>query len=389
MTEASVQINIPGRPSTYEIAIGHGLLTESSGALAAKILARSGARVHIVSNPTVDRIYGEQLTDSLANAGFTVSKFLMPDGERHKSLKTAQLALRSFAEAGLTRTDAVIALGGGVVGDLAGFASAIYLRGITFIQIPTTLLAMIDSSVGGKTGVNSEFGKNLIGAFHQPLGVIIDPSTLATLEPREITAGLCEMIKHGAIGGKALLGQTSKFLSGFPLANFRESIKLSNFRSDISNLIAANVQFKAKIVAGDERESSNRRDGKSRKILNFGHTLAHALEKVTDYKYFKHGEAVGYGILFTAELSKVLALCDEKDVKLLNDVVHMAGILPPMQNIDSEAVIEAFRFDKKHLAGSLQMILLKGIGKPVILTDRDIPRSATQKVLKQLLHKWA
>ena len=313
----------------------------------------------------------------------------MKDGEQHKNLRSTEEALKFLSENGLSRTDAVVALGGGVVGDLAGFVSAIYLRGLAFLQIPTTLLSMIDSSVGGKTGINTAFGKNLVGSFHQPSGVLIDPGVLKTLPAREVTAGLCEMVKHGAIGGKDLLKQAEKLLSEFPVEIFPENHANSNFRSQISNLIAANVAFKAKIVAGDERESSKRLDGRSRKILNFGHTLAHALEKVTNYKYFKHGEAVGYGILFAAELSKYLALCDEKDVNLLNDVVQRVGALPSLANIDRDEVFEAFRFDKKHLAGSLHMIRLKGIGKPVILTDKDIPRVTTQKVLKELLHKWA
>ena len=248
---------------------------------------------------------------------------------------------------------------------------------------------MIDSSVGGKTGVNSSSGKNLIGSFHQPKGVLIDTATLATLPPRELTAGFCEAIKHGAVGGKPLLSLTNKFLSDFPIESFADHQNSKNFRSEISNLISENVTFKASIVAGDERESSNRLDAKSRKILNFGHTLAHALEKVTDYKYLRHGEAVGYGILFAAELSKSLALIGEKDIKLLYDVVHRVGALPPLANIEAQEIFEAFRFDKKHLSGSLQMVLLKGIGKPVIRSQTDIPLTTIKSVLKKLLIKWA
>jgi 3-dehydroquinate synthase len=386
MTSRKVKIDLSD--AAYNIVIGHGLLA-TCGKWARKCLGAGAGKIVVVSNPTVFRLYGKQVSEGLTDAGFMVSSYLMTDGEHHKNLRVAELALKSFSEARLARTDAVVALGGGVVGDLAGFASAIYLRGISFLQIPTTLLSMIDSSVGGKTGVNTTFGKNLIGSFHQPSGVLVDPEVLKTLPGRELTAGLCEIVKHGAISGKALLKQTNSFLTGFPVNTFSENHSNAKFRAEISDLIAANVEFKAKIVAGDERESSKRLDGKSRKILNFGHTLAHALEKVTDYKYFKHGEAVGYGILFAAELSNSLALCDEKDVKLLNDVVHRVGDLPPIADIDPNEVFEAFKFDKKHLSGSLQMILLKGIGKPVILTDRYIPRSSTQRVLKKLLQKWA
>ena len=388
MTTNSVKISISGQPSDYEITIGHGLLAVA-GKWARKSLGKDAAKIVLVSNPTVFKLYGGQTEESLRAAGFTVSHFLMKDGETHKNLRSVESALQFFSKAGLSRTDAVVALGGGVVGDLAGFASAVYLRSVSFLQIPTTLLSMIDSSVGGKTGVNSAFGKNLIGAFHQPDGVLIDTATLQTLLTRELTAGFCEAVKQGAISGKKLLSQTGDFLSAFPPVEFPNFINDPKFQMQISDLIAAQVEFKAKIVAGDERESQSLMNGKSRKILNFGHTLAHALEKVTEYKYLKHGEAVGYGILFAAELSKSLALMDEKDVKLLNDVVHRAGKLPPLANIDSQEVFEAFKFDKKHLSGSLQMVLLKGIGKPVIRTQTDIPLSTTKSVLKKLLRKWA
>lgn len=384
MGETNVKINCTREAFSYDIAIRHDSLSDA-GVLARNCLGSSISRIVIISNPTVFTLYGPQVEESLRKSGFTVTTWLMKDGEQYKSLRSVEAALKFISESGLTRTDAVVALGGGVVGDLAGFAASVYLRGLAFLQVPTTLLSMIDSSVGGKTGVNSAFGKNLIGSFHQPSGVLIDPGVLRTLPAREITAGLCEMVKHGAISGKSLLTQTQKLLAKFPVESFPANQENENFRSEISDLIAANVAFKAKIVAGDERESSGRVDGKSRKILNFGHTLAHALEKVTNYRYFKHGEAVGYGILFAAGLSKSLALCDEKDVNLLNDVVQSVGSLPPLANIDRDEVFEAFKFDKKQLSGSLQMILLKGIGKPVILTDKDIPRTTVQKVLKELL----
>ena len=388
MKPQTLKIELSGQPTAYEIVIGNDLLA-TSGKWARKCLGKGASKIVLISNPTVFKLYGKAAIDSLSEAGFTVTHFLMKDGEQHKSLKTTEQALQFISESGLTRTDAVVALGGGVVGDMAGFASAIYLRGLAFLQIPTTLLSMIDSSVGGKTGVNSAFGKNLVGSFHQPSGVLIDAGVLRTLPVREITAGLCEMVKHGAICGTPLLGQTQQLLANFPVETFAANHENEHFVSEISNLIAANVAFKAKIVAGDERESSGRVDGKSRKILNFGHTLAHALEKVTNYRYFKHGEAVGYGILFAAGLSKSLALCDEKDVNLLNDVMQSVGSLPSLANIDGDEVFEAFKFDKKHLSGSLQMILLKGIGKPAILTEKDIPRTTVQSVLKDLLQKWA
>ncbi|MFM9903396.1 MAG: 3-dehydroquinate synthase [Pyrinomonadaceae bacterium] len=388
MRSTSIKIAFAERSSGYKIEIGHDLLI-NCGKWARKCLKKGTEKIVVVSNPTVFKLYGEQAVESLKSSGFGVSHFLMKDGEAHKNIRSTEAALRFFSESGLSRTDAVVALGGGVVGDLAGFASAVYLRGIPFLQVPTTLLAMIDSSVGGKTGVNSAFGKNMIGAFHQPSGVLIDTATLRTLPAREITAGFCETIKQSAIGGKKLLKQTGDFLAAYPPDEFDHSNGEKKFTMRMAALIAAQVEFKANIVAGDERESSTRSDPRSRKILNFGHTLAHALEKVTDYKYLKHGEAVGYGILFAAELSKSLALIDKNVVKLLYDVVHRAGTLPPLANIDSQEIFEAFKFDKKQLAGSLQMVLLKGIGKPVILSEADLPLSTVQTVLKQVLRSWA
>jgi len=389
MKPRSLKIHFQQTSSEYEIVVGDGLLSVC-GKWARKCLGNDTKRIVIFSNPTLFALYGKQVEQSLRTVGFAVSHFLMKDGERYKTLRSAESAIGFFAEQQLSRTDAVVALGGGVVGDLAGFASAIYLRGIPFLQIPTTLLSMIDSSVGGKTGVNSTFGKNQIGAFHQPKGVLIDVDTLKTLPSREMAAGFCEMVKHAALSGRELLKQTDVLLLEFHRAKSLRNngeFQISNFKFEMPKLIAANIEFKAKIVAGDEGEIPSRTDKKSRKILNFGHTLAHSLEKVTDYKYLKHGEAVGYGILFAAELSKSLALCGEKDVKLLNDVVHRVGTLPRPANIDEREVFEAFKFDKKQLSGSLQMVLLKGIGKPVIVSD--IPRSITQKVLKNFLKKWS
>ena len=387
MKTRTLKINFSRKASSYKVVIGVDSLGEC-GNWARKCLGKDAAKIVIVSNSTVFELYGKPVEESLYANGFTVSHFLIKDGERHKNLRAAESALKFMAESGLSRTDAVVALGGGVVGDLAGFASAIYLRGIAFLQIPTTLLSMIDSSVGGKTGVNSAFGKNLIGAFHQPGGVLIDTATLTTLPARELTAGFCEAIKQGVIGGKKLLKQTDEFLSAYPPRDFSDIADDRKFQIQISDLIAAHVSFKARIVAGDERESSKRVDGQSRKILNFGHTLAHALEKVTNYKYLKHGEAVGYGILFAAELSKSLALIGEKDVKLLNDVLHRVGPLPSLAGIDPGEAFEAFRFDKKHLSGSLHYVLIRGIGKPMILTEKEVPRSVVRQTLKKLMGKW-
>jgi 3-dehydroquinate synthase len=381
-----VSVRLRNHSHEYEVKIGHDLL-RTSGDWARGCLSEKLRKIVIVSNAKVFRLYGETVQESFEKSGFEVVVFLMKDGERHKNLRSLESLLKFTGENKVARTDAVVALGGGVVGDLAGFAAAIYLRGISFLQIPTTLLAMIDSSVGGKTGVNSDFGKNLIGAFHQPNGVLLDVETLKTLPPRELVAGFCEAVKHGAISNRKLFDETSEFLKNYPLKNFKKYFSDEKFLAGIEDLLAAQVAFKAEIVMNDEREAADRTDTKSRKILNFGHTLGHALEKVTDYKYFKHGEAVGYGILFASELSKMLEILDENELKLLNDVFQNLGKLPSTENIEIEKVVQAFSFDKKNIGQSLQWILLKRIGEPVILSNTEIPKKSLQKSLKKILQK--
>ncbi len=380
MSERIVTIKTPAAAAAYDINISRGSLDEC-GSWVRYTLGERTRRVAIVSNRKVYSLYGEAVSRSLTAAGFEVAVHLIADGERFKTLPTVERTLATFSGGGITRTDAVVALGGGIVGDVAGFAAAVYLRGIRFLQIPTTLLAMIDSSVGGKTGVNSAFGKNLIGAFHQPSGVLIDPAVLATLPRRELTAGFCEAVKHGAIGGVELLDQVTATLELLQQ-------KITGLaESGIEAMIAEQVAFKARIVAGDEHEDPERVDHRSRKILNFGHTFGHALEKVTDYRYLKHGEAVGYGIIFAAELSKKLELLSQDEVNLLNDVVHRCGKLPAIGHINASSLFETFLFDKKVVNNSLQWILLKGIGEPVIVSDDHITRAAVIETIEKTLRR--
>jgi len=381
-----IAVELQSNPHLYNIEIGHGLL-EKSGEWTRMCLSRQTKKIALISNRKVFGLYGDAARDSLARENFEVHVFLMKDGERYKNFRSLEQILKFFGETKLTRADAVVALGGGVVGDLAGFASAIFLRGVSFLQIPTTLLAMIDSSVGGKTGVNARFGKNLIGAFHQPRGVLIDVETLRTLPRRELTAGFCEAVKQAAIANRKLFKQTADFLENYSPKNFKNYFTVEKFIPELEDFIHAQVSFKTEIVLQDERESTDRLDGKSRKILNFGHTLAHALEKATDYKRFKHGEAVGYGILFAAELSKSLEIFDENELKLLNDVLHRVGELPGTQNISLKQVSEAFAFDKKNIGESLQWILLEGIGKPKIVEGRDISPTVIHQTLKKFLQE--
>ena len=368
----------------YDISIGHNLL-ENSGDWARNCLLEKANKIAIVSNRKVFRLYGETVETRLKSAGFETCVWLMKDGEKYKNFRSLENAVKFFSENRLTRTDTVVALGGGVVGDLAGFASAVYLRGINFLQFPTTLLAMIDSSVGGKTAVNTKFGKNLVGAFYPPKGVLVDVETLRTLHKREITAGLCEAVKQGAVGSRELFNQTAAFLEKYPINKFKGCFSDGQFLSALKNLIYSQIAFKAEIVYQDEKENTKRIDAKSRKILNYGHTLGHALEKVTGYKYFKHGEAVGYGILFAADVAKRLDILEDNELKLLNDVLRRVGNLPPIPKINSEQIIEAIKFDKKSTGSSLQWILIEKIGKPVIVSDKEIPLSIIRKSFDKIL----
>ena len=380
MESTIVPIEIPRRYPSYAITIGSGLLS-NVGEWSAKTLGRNSGRVLIVSNRKVFGLYGDDVASKLAKAGFNTHVELIGDGERFKNLRTLEKTLRTLSGNGFARSDAVVALGGGVVGDLAGFAASVHLRGIDLLQIPTTFLSMIDSSVGGKTGVNTQFGKNLVGSFYQPRGVLIDVSTLRTLPRRELTAGFCEAIKQGALSGPKLLDQTSRFLDSF---KYRA---VDSTPSDVVELIAEQVKFKAKIVQNDESESITGTSSRSRKILNFGHTFAHALEKVTDYRRFKHGEAVGYGIMFAAQLSKKLELLGQDEVNSLNDVVRRAGNLPALAGIDQSEILKSFKYDKKKVGDSLHWVLLRGFGKPVIVPDTVIPKSTVLSTLKTIFQK--
>lgn len=382
----NVLIELSGSAHAYRIEIGGDILAQC-GAWAKRALVPEPEKIVVVTNRKIFGLYGAAVVNSLEAAGFKVFVCQIGDGERYKSWRTLEKTLGFFGAQKLKRTDSVVALGGGVVGDLAGFAAAIYLRGVRFLQIPTTLLAQIDSSVGGKTGVNSDFGKNTVGAFHQPAGVLIDVATLKTLPRRELTAGFCEAVKQGAIASRELFDQTADFLHRFPPGKFKNYFSESQFVADLTDLIAAQVAFKAEIVRNDEREDSSRNDNRSRKILNFGHTVAHALEKVTDYRRFKHGEAVGYGILAAGEIANKIGIFDKDELRLLNDVVRRAGVLPSAENIPVKQVIEAFAFDKKNIGDSLQWVLLEAIGRPKILQSEFVPLRAVSESIEKKIKK--
>jgi 3-dehydroquinate synthase len=303
----------------------------------------------------------------------------MGEGEKFKSIRTLEKALALLGQAGLERRDLVVALGGGVVGDLAGFAAAVYLRGIPFFQVPTTLLAQIDSSVGGKTGINLATGKNLVGAFHQPRAVIIDTETLATLPARELTAGWCEAVKNGAVGSRRLFDETTGFLAGGQ--GEYGTLRLRQLES----LIASQCAFKSGIVAGDERENVDRKDHRSRRILNFGHTVGHALEAVTNYRRFRHGEAVGHGMLVAAQISKHLGMLASSELELLRDAIRLCGPLPSAGDINEQAIMEVTNRDKKSVDGQVQWILLERIGRARIVDGQAIKPQLLRASLRAAL----
>ena len=372
-----LQVETKARPRRYEITVGRGILPEA-GKVARDCLGRQAQRIALISNKKVFSLYGSTVIKGLKRIGFSVSPCLVGDGEITKSLKTVEYAVRFLSERGIERSDGVVALGGGVVGDIAGFAAAVYLRGVPFIQIPTTLLAQIDSSVGGKTGVNLPAGKNLVGSFHQPAAVVIDVDTLATLPARELVAGWCECVKQGAVSSRKLFKQTTDFLKSFNAERVLLAPKLEQ-------LIAAHCAFKASIVAADEREDLARRDHQSRRILNFGHTIGHALETVTNYRRFRHGEAVGLGMLVAGQLSKNLGLLDKSELELLRQAVSLCGPLPSAGDVGESALIKAIARDKKRTAGNVQWVLLERIGRPRITDGKEISRLLLRQSLREAL----
>lgn len=374
-----LQVRTKAQEHKYEIKIGRGILSDT-GQLVRNCLGGEAQRIALISNTKVSSLYGATVMQSLEANGFSVWPWLIGDGEHHKSLRTVDKVLNFLSETGLQRTDGVVALGGGVVGDLTGFAASVYLRGIRSVQIPTSLLAQIDSSVGGKTGVNLSRGKNLVGSFHQPSAVIVDIETLVTLPAREFTAGWCECVKQGAVSSRQLFKETTDFLKILNSQGILISTRLEH-------LIASHCAFKASIVAADEREEPGRRDRRSRRILNFGHTIAHALEAVTNYKRFRHGEAVGQGVLVAGELSKNLGLLSESELELLREAVASCGPLPPAKDVDESALMSAITQDKKQAGGQVQWIMLEGIGRPRIVDGSQISPALLRKSVREVFRR--
>lgn len=327
-----------------------------------------GRRLFVVSNTTVFQLYGQDLLKQLSQGGFEVTEILIPDGEKYKNLETVDNIYTYLIAQRADRYSVLVALGGGVTGDIVGFAAATFLRGIPYVQMPTTLVSQVDSSVGGKTGVNHHRGKNMIGAFYQPHLVCIDIDTLETLPDREFQSGLYEVVKYGLI---------------YDAEFFRYVVDhLDDIRSRVpevlETIISRCCEIKAEITSLDEKESDLRR------ILNFGHTFGHALEAATSFYGLTHGEAVAYGMLAAVRLSEAKGLLDDSTCREIVRCIQGIGDLPSLEHVPTERVLEAMERDKKRRDGRTVWVLLKGIGKTVMESDiRDNLAELWDQVLQE------
>ena len=345
--------------NSYPIVIGAGNLSQL-GPLLLEQGIKPGSKVLLVTNPVVDLHYGTPCRASLAAAGLQVSSLVIEAGEDQKTPATVALIHDAAFAAKLERGSLIVALGGGVVGDMAGFAAATWLRGIAVAQVPTTLLAMVDASIGGKTGVNHPGGKNLIGAFHQPRLVLIDPSVLATLPVQEFRAGMAEVIKYGVIGDSELFAALEAAAGQGGLAS-REALG----EALLQTLLERSAAAKAKVVAADERE------GGLRAILNYGHTLGHCVETLSGYGTYLHGEAVGLGMLAAGALSRHLGLWSAQEENRQRALIAAAGLPLNWPPLDPEAVLACVQGDKKVRQGKVRFVLPTAIGQVQIRDDID------------------
>jgi 3-dehydroquinate synthase len=353
-------VNVNLGAYSYPILIGRGILSELGSRLKKHPLART---IAVVTNPDIEALYGDIVRESLADSGFTPHFLVVPAGEETKSLKQAGELYDFFLEKKLERRSAVVALGGGVIGDLAGFMAATVLRGVPFVQVPTTLLAQVDSSVGGKVGINHPLGKNLIGAFYQPILVLADTETLRSLPEEEFRAGLAEVVKYGIIADKSFF----EFLQSHvdDILNLDESALIK--------VIRRSCEIKAQVVSADERE------GGLRAVLNYGHTIGHAIEALTGYGRYKHGEAVAWGMVYAALLSKETGLADT--VSRQRNLLTRFGLLgAPIPKLNPEKVIHAMFHDKKVADSQLRFVLTEKIGNATI--DHGVSIDIVEKILK-------
>ncbi len=328
---------------SYDIHIGRGLLKEIGVELTR---LRCAGKVGVVTDRNLAAHYLKPVTRVLKAAGYTVVPIVLPPGERTKTLRSIGTVMNALVNARFERSSTLLALGGGVIGDITGFAAAIYQRGIPFVQVPTSLVAQVDSSVGGKTGVDHPKGKNLIGAFNQPRAVLIDPATLRTLPEREWIAGLAEVIKYGVIEDESFFEYLEQQIA--PILTLSDA--------PVAHIVKRSCEIKAQVVAEDEREADRRR------ILNFGHTIGHALESLGGYRGLIHGEAVAVGMVYESDLARHLGYCEPGVVTRLRALLSAAGLPVTLPNVPFRALWEAMQQDKKVSAGTVYCVVPERIG---------------------------
>jgi 3-dehydroquinate synthase len=357
----------------YPVVIGEGVLAGLGEQIAARGV-KPGTKVLVVSNPVVRQHYGELAMASLAAAGYQSHLLEVEAGEDQKTPATVARIHDAAFEARLERSSLIVALGGGVVGDMAGFAAATWLRGIGVVQVPTTLLAMVDAAIGGKTGVNHPGGKNLIGAFHQPKLVLIDPAVLATLPEREFRAGMAEVIKYGVIGDPQLFADLEACAREDPDAGLASRAAVGPLL--LQRLLERAAAAKARVVVADERE------GGLRAILNYGHTLGHVVETLTGYGTYLHGEAVGLGMLAAGELSLRMGLWSPENRDRQRAVIRAAGLPLNWPSLDPAAVLACLQGDKKVREGRVRFVLPTDIGAVALRDDvsADLIRSVLERI---------
>jgi 3-dehydroquinate synthase len=353
---------------SYPVVVGEGLL-KCAGRLLSGLGLTSSPMV--VTNSTVWRLHGSALQYSLGDLWNPALVLSIGDGEQYKNHATLQRIYERLFRARADRRSWILAFGGGVVGDVAGFAAATFMRGIPYVSIPTTLLSQVDSSIGGKVGINVPQGKNLIGAFHQPSAVLSDTSVLRTLPRRELSAGLYEVLKCGAIRSEPLLSYLERRLAAI----------LDCRPAALEHIVVAASRIKAEVVSRDEREQE------LRMVLNYGHTVGHALEAVTAYRRFKHGEAVAWGMIAALQFGRALGLADREETERLVRLIRRVAPLPPLGGIELTPLWNALRRDKKFRAGDIRMVLLPRLGRAKIVADID--PSSLRLFLKKFLTQEA
>ena len=343
------RVTISTPPRSYDAVIENNLL-ERSGQYLRELLG--GKKLFVVSVAPVAQKWGKKLLASLSGAGFTAKVLQLRDGERYKRLAAVEALAEKLSRLGADRDTVLVAFGGGIVGDVTGLLASLYMRGVPVVQIPTTVLAQVDASVGGKTGVNLRTGKNLVGTFHQPLAVLIDPSVLATLPEREFRAGLYEVLKCGIIGNEELFARLEK----------NTAITLRRDAVQLEWVITQSVKLKAEVVSADEKENGLRR------VLNLGHTIGHALEAATGYRHFLHGEAVAWGMIAATQIAASLNKIDKETLDRITSVVLALGPLPKVK-VSSRDILQLLQTDKKTRSGVVHFVLPSQIGKVEIVND--------------------